>query len=59
MNEWLLIRSWHIVRTWTRVPNQAITLCGRRAAGLASHAEPLPTEKTCETCLRLRVLEPA
>ncbi len=51
MMEYVQIRSWHIVRTWTRVPNRAITLCGRTAAGDTS--PDLPAEKSCESCLRI------
>ena len=46
------IRSWHIIRTWTRVPNVALTLCGKRANGPSS--DDFGEEKTCESCLRLR-----
>jgi hypothetical protein len=48
---YIRIRSWHIIRTWTRVPNVAVTLCGRRASGEAT--EGFGDEKTCEVCLRL------
>jgi hypothetical protein len=52
MKEWIQIRSWHIIRTWTRVPGRAITLCGKSATGETQPVFP-PDEKTCETCLRL------
>jgi hypothetical protein len=51
--EWVHIRSWHIIRTWTRVPGRAITLCGRTVVGDA-YPEPAGGEATCETCFRIR-----
>lgn len=53
MFEYIRIRSVHVVRTWTRVPGRAITLCGRMATGATSDELPLE-EKSCETCLRLK-----
>lgn len=50
--QYIKIRSWHVIRTWTRVPGRAITLCGRDADGLTENTLPLD-EKSCETCLRL------
>lgn len=49
--EYVRIRSWHIVRTWTRVPGRAITRCGRIAAGASSPFLP-SNEPSCESCLR-------
>ena len=46
------IRSWHIIRTWTRVPDVALTLCGKRAHGPAT--DDFGDDKTCESCLRLQ-----
>jgi len=48
---WIKIRSWHIIRTWTRVPGRAITLCGRSATGPTSAG--FGDDKSCETCLRI------
>lgn len=48
---WIKIRSWHIIRTWSRVPNVAVTLCGKRASGPT--ADGFGNERSCETCLRL------
>lgn len=52
--DWLKIRSWHVVRTWTRVPGRGLSPCGRILEG-----DPLPMypadEKTCEVCLRWAV----
>ena len=45
------IRSWHILKTWTRVPNRFITLCGR--GGYGESADSFGDEKSCETCLRI------
>jgi hypothetical protein len=52
--EYIKIRSWHVVSTWTRVPGHAITLCGKSASGEQSPFLPI-SEKSCETCLRLKV----
>jgi hypothetical protein len=49
---WIAIRSWHVIRTWTRVPGRAITLCGRTATGESRDIFP-SEERTCETCLRI------
>lgn len=46
------IRSWHVIRTWTRVPGRAITLCGRTATG--ESADSFGNERSCETCLRIQ-----
>jgi hypothetical protein len=53
MERYVKIRSWHIIRTFTRVPGGAITLCGKRTQG-APMSQVLPlVDKSCETCLRL------
>lgn len=53
MNEYIRMRSWHLIRTWTRVPGRAITLCGRTVQNRET-ANTLPMdEKSCETCLRM------
>jgi len=49
---WIRIRSWHEVRTPTRVPNTYITLCGRQASGETRDVFP-GDEKTCESCYRV------
>ena len=49
--EYVKLRSWHIVRTWTRVPGRFITLCGRMGSGTSSMT--FGDEKTCESCLRI------
>jgi hypothetical protein len=49
--EYVKLRSWHIVRFWTRVPHSFITLCGRRGSGFSS--DTFGDEKSCETCLRI------
>jgi len=48
---YIRIRSWHIIRTWTRVPGRALTRCGKVATGEPSN--DFGDEKTCESCLRL------
>lgn len=45
------IRSWHVLSTWTRVPNVFVTLCGRRGSG--DSALSFGDDKTCESCLRI------
>lgn len=50
--KWIRIRSWHAIRTWTRVPGRAITLCGLTAEG-DSRLEFPADEKSCESCLRM------
>ena len=47
--------SWHCLRTWTRVPGRAITLCGRSFTAVTR--VELPADKTCETCLRISTKE--
>ncbi len=49
--DYVKLRSYHIIRTWTRVPGGFITLCGRRGSGHS--ALDFENEKTCETCLRI------
>jgi hypothetical protein len=51
MADYVLIRSFHILRTWSRVPGRFITLCGRVGNGEAEL--DFGNEKTCETCLRI------
>lgn len=46
--------SWHIIQTWTRVPNRALTICGRTINDASSIDVPPANEKTCENCFRLR-----
>lgn len=54
MMEWVLIRSWHIVRTFTR-GGQIITLCGRRVIGDMTTAAEFPgSGRSCESCFRIR-----
>lgn len=43
--------SWHVIRTWTRVPNVAAALCGKRPSGPT--ADTFGDEKSCESCLRI------
>ena len=50
------IKSWHIIRTWTRVPNRFITLCGKMGTGQSS--DTFGDEKSCESCLRIRAKWP-
>jgi hypothetical protein len=49
---YIRIVSWHIVRVWTRLPDRAVTLCGRSAQG-DGRAEFPSDEKSCESCLRI------
>lgn len=47
------IRSWHLVRTPTRMFDTYITLCGRMVTTTDTRHE-LPAERSCETCLRIQ-----
>jgi hypothetical protein len=50
---WVMIRSWHAVRT-TYVTGGLVTLCGRVVAhGATASVDALPSGKSCETCLRI------
>lgn len=49
--EWVAIKSWHAVKTPTRMFNTYVTLCGRKAVGDTRDSLP-GGEKTCESCLR-------
>lgn len=50
---WVQIVSWHAIRTWTRVPGRAVTLCGRLVNDVTVALDDFPTgDKTCESCLR-------
>ena len=49
--EYVKIRSWHMVRFWTRVPHSFVTLCGRKGKG--ESRTDFEGEKSCETCLRI------
>lgn len=47
-------RSWHIVRTHTRMFDGWIALCGRRIEMPDKDAVArLPSDKSCESCLRI------
>ena len=69
MNGYVRIRSWHVIKTWTRVPGRALTLCGRQVDTLVetphggeghATAPGLPLgDKSCESCLRLAQQAPA
>jgi hypothetical protein len=48
--KWVKIKSWHAVKDEVGIFG-AHTFCGRYADG--PQAEDLPSEKSCETCLRL------
>jgi hypothetical protein len=52
VSEYVKVRSWHILRTYTRVPEMAVTLCGRLVRATETRAE-LPAERSCESCLRI------
>lgn len=53
---WIKIRSWHRVRTATRVPGRYITFCGKQATGDPQDSYT-SYEKTCEACFRLSGLK--
>lgn len=48
--QWIQIRSWHAIRTATRVPGRFLTRCGKGAEGEVFDVRP--AGKSCETCLR-------
>ena len=53
MDNWAKLRSWHYVRTFTRVPGGFITMCGRSGRS-TNFANQFPSnEKSCESCLRI------
>jgi len=56
MGEWGKIRSWHYVRTFTRMQGGFISRCGKSGNTGESGFKPDPPldEKSCETCLRLK-----
>jgi len=49
--DFVLIRSWHVVLTPTRMFDTYRTLCGRTATGQT--VTILPAGKSCETCARI------
>lgn len=55
MSNWnyIKIRSWHIVRTPTRVPDTYVTVCGRTATGTT--IDYLGEGRSCESCLRYTI----
>ena len=44
-------RSWHLLRTWTRVPRRAIAMCERTIL-VDEESKKTPQGKTCESCYR-------
>lgn len=50
---WVRIRSWHIVRTFTRVQGGAITACGRSVRGADFVDQRPANERSCESCYRI------
>lgn len=59
MSEWVRFpsryASWHLLRTWTRMPGRGITLCGRIVHPVDPPREHPPEEsRTCELCFRVR-----
>lgn len=49
--QWVRIRSWHVLATYTRVPGCVVTRCGRTVE--ATPQDTVGTGRTCESCLRL------
>lgn len=49
------VRSWHVLKTWSRMPGVGVTLCGRRTG--QETRDTLPAEATCESCLRIEKSE--
>lgn len=50
--KWVKIRSWHAVESYSRI-GSVRTVCGRWTSANPQVVEDLPTEKSCETCLRI------
>ena len=46
-------KSWHILRTFTRVPGAGIALCGKRLDGETLRDNRPGNEATCENCYRI------
>jgi hypothetical protein len=49
--EWFKIRSWHALRLTRSIEPRS--LCGRIGTRDAEWSNTLPSEKSCETCLRI------
>lgn len=47
------IRSWHVIRSATRIEGQYLTLCGRLVNGDILDELRL-SEKSCERCLQIK-----
>lgn len=52
MGEWIQIRSWHAIRTPTRMPRRYITVCGKDTFGDAVTDLP-PDSKLCKRCVAI------
>lgn len=50
--KWVRIQSWHAIKVTSR-GGMIQTACGRWMHPDADVADDLPTEKSCETCLRI------
>ena len=50
---WIIGRSAHAIRTWTRVPGRAVTRCGRTVGGNDFDDLRGFQGRTCENCLKL------
>ena len=48
---WVKIKSWHAVRLTRSIEPR--TYCGRSASRDAEISNDLPSEKSCESCLRI------
>lgn len=48
---WFQIRSWHILRTPTRVPDRYRAVCGKTGHGPV--LDNRPQGRTCESCYRI------
>lgn len=49
--DYIKIKSWHIIKTPTRMFDTYITRCGLKAVGNTANDLPLG-EKSCESCFR-------
>jgi hypothetical protein len=50
--QWFRIRSWHAVRLFSDRVGHTYAYCGKKQLD-AEIVDTLPTEKSCESCLRI------
>jgi len=50
--QFVKIRSWHVLSTFTRAPGQVRTMCGRTIDAATVRDDFPQHEKSCESCFR-------